>query len=294
MKKFAITALAAASMLGAGAAHAYTTGTYSNGFVVPHVYFDGAGDTTAIGITNRSGDSVPVYWAFFDEDSRKIQDSCFDMTKNEFKPFIWSEVANADQVGNHGYMVFAAGDRGDECYEDSFPDYEFGFDGLINGAAYQVTTSNMNAETVPTLTGDLWFTAGTDLTRMDADSLEYVEGAFDAGTAATVRFYNPGSTEWVIWSTFDQTDEAPYTINTYNFNQAHTSASLEPDNAELNVIDVRDSGGQISSWPDSFREGFSVVDMSASDDGSWFIYARIAQADGANIQTYLGVEDTGL
>ena len=73
MKKFAMAAVAAAA-LSAGVAQAYTVGTFSNGFVVPNVIHNGPTDTTAVGLINQTGQSVAVYWTFFDQNSSHITD----------------------------------------------------------------------------------------------------------------------------------------------------------------------------------------------------------------------------
>ncbi|AOG25122.1 hypothetical protein [Acidovorax sp. RAC01] len=61
MKKFALAAVAAAAMT-AGVAQAYTVGTFSNGLVVPNVIHNGAASTTAVGLVNQSGRTIPVFW----------------------------------------------------------------------------------------------------------------------------------------------------------------------------------------------------------------------------------------
>ena len=63
MKKFAMAAVAAAAMT-AGVAQAYTMGTFSNGVVVPNVIHNGAADTTAVGLINRSGTIKSRVWVW--------------------------------------------------------------------------------------------------------------------------------------------------------------------------------------------------------------------------------------
>ncbi len=108
MKKFAMAAVAAAA-LSAGVAQAYTVGTYSNGFVVPNVIHNGEADTTAVGIVNNTGTTVPVFWTFFDANSNHITDGCFPMTNKDFEPFVWSQQAGTGLAGTRGYLVFAVG-----------------------------------------------------------------------------------------------------------------------------------------------------------------------------------------
>jgi len=81
MKKFALSAIAAAALFG-GAAHAYTVGTFSNGLVVPNVIHNGSDETTAVGLINRSATAVGVYWTFFNQNSGHEMDGCFVMTAN--------------------------------------------------------------------------------------------------------------------------------------------------------------------------------------------------------------------
>ena len=90
MKKFALAAVAAASMFCAGA-QAYTTGIFSNGFVVPNVIHNGPSDTTAVGIISKGNGGLPrsIYWTFFDQNSTHVTDGCFVVTHNDYEPFVW-------------------------------------------------------------------------------------------------------------------------------------------------------------------------------------------------------------
>ena len=108
MKKFAMAAVAAAAMT-AGVAQAYTMGTFSNGVVVPNVIHNGAADTTAVGLINRSGTIKSVYWTFFDQESAHITDGCFPMTNNDYEPFVWASQSGLGLEGRRGYLVFAVG-----------------------------------------------------------------------------------------------------------------------------------------------------------------------------------------
>jgi len=101
MKKFALAAVAAAAMT-AGVAQAYTVGTFSNGFVVPNVIHNGAANTTAVGIVNRTTATVPVFWTFFDQNSNHGVDGCFAMTANQYTGFNW---AASSGVGMEGSAV---------------------------------------------------------------------------------------------------------------------------------------------------------------------------------------------
>jgi len=111
MKKFAMAAVAAAA-LSTGAAHAYTSGTFSNGFLVPNVINNGDTDATAVGLINQSGEARAVYWVFFDQDSNHLLDGCFVMTDKQYRPFVWSDsgVPGASAFkGTRGYLVFSGG-----------------------------------------------------------------------------------------------------------------------------------------------------------------------------------------
>lgn len=108
MKKFALAAVAAAALT-AGVAQAYTVGTFSNGFVVPNVIHNGAANTTAIGIVNRSDRTVPVFWTWFDQNSNHGVDGCFPMTVNQYLGVNWAAISGVGMEGKRGYMVFSVG-----------------------------------------------------------------------------------------------------------------------------------------------------------------------------------------
>ena len=111
MKKFAMAAVAAAA-LSAGVAQAYTVGTFSNGFVVPNVIHNGDADTTAVGIVNDTGNVVPVFWTFFDQNSNHGVDGCFPMTNKQYTGFNWATASGVGMEGKRGYLVFAVGSGG--------------------------------------------------------------------------------------------------------------------------------------------------------------------------------------
>jgi hypothetical protein len=101
MKKFALAAVAAAA-LSAGVAQAYTVGTFSNGVVVPNVIHNGPGETTAVGLINGSNATIPVFWTFFDQNSKHVTDGCFGMTANQYRGFNWSAESGTGLEGKRG------------------------------------------------------------------------------------------------------------------------------------------------------------------------------------------------
>lgn len=214
MKKFAIAAVA----LAAGVANAYTVGTFANGFVVPNVYFD-ANETTAVGLVNQSGQTVAVYWTFFDQNSNHVQDGCFTMTDKDYEPFVWNTKAGFGLSGTRGYLTFQAGaNTGNTtvqtaCGASAFlagPATAWAADAnntnlvtvtsgaRLAGNAFQVNTAGKSVAFVPVIDGPLSIDATQDITVMGSTALRYVGGAAQVNTtaltAAANNYSNPITT----------------------------------------------------------------------------------------------------
>ena len=178
MKKFAMAAVAAAA-LSAGVAQAYTVGTFSNGFVVPNVIHNGPTDTTAVGLINQTGQSVAVYWTFFDQNSTHITDGCFAMTNKDYEPFIWSQQSGGGLSGTRGYLVFAAGatTAGGAAQTACGAAAFLAGPAAISGNAFQVDSVAKDVAFVPVIDGPLTIAAGHDVTKLNNVSLTAVAGA---------------------------------------------------------------------------------------------------------------------
>jgi len=257
MKKFALAAVAAAAMTG-GVAQAYTVGTYSNGFVVPNLEMVSSG-TTAIGIINRSGKSVPVYWVFHGQDSEHKLDGCFTMTDNEYKSLVWGSGGFGDssilENEEKGYGVFSVGQVG--CGDA-------GVDGIdenarISASAFQIDNSKGDVAFVPVIDGPLTIRPGHALTALDVESLVHVAGAADVvpadkprkGPVITARYAKGGgmSTRVTVWSTGDHSGR--HTVNIYDDKQNRTSTNFNLVHSELDHFNPKDMLGS-----NSFNDGF--------------------------------------
>jgi len=191
MKKFALAAVAAAALT-AGVAQAYTVGTFSNGFVVPNVIHNGAANTTAIGVVNRSTQTVPVFWTWFDQNSVHGVDGCFPMTANQYTGVNWASISGVNMEGKRGYMVFAVG----TVPAGTAAAAVCGFPGAttlapeanaaaqISANAFYVDVAGKSVAFTPVIDGPLRLAALTNLSTMGALSLQRVAGA--ASVAGTV------------------------------------------------------------------------------------------------------------
>ena len=288
MKKLAIAAAAVAAM-SAGVANAYTAGTFANGFVVPNVIHNGAGDTTVVGLVNRSGGLVPVNWTFFDENSTHVRDGCFPMTSNDFHPFVWANESGLGMEGRRGYIVFALGrtaafsTAATVCGSGvARRPNAIGDGSRIAGNAFQVNTAAHDVAYLPVVDGDLAYSddiiANTrNLRTMTGDDVVGVTGAVTidnfAGAAAVtglpavdlpaaqtfaMRYFidnaaGGNDTNIVVWSTGDQRGSNP-TVFMYNDAQADASVNLPLVNRELNLVNPEAIVGRPAAFLDGFIE----------------------------------------
>ena len=267
MKKLAIAAAAAAALT-SGVVNAYTTGTFSNGFVVPNVIHNGPGDTTAVGLLSNG--NYAVHWVFYDENSVHQRDGCFVMTANDFEPFIWAAPKTGNTTmnvsnlaGKRGYLVFAVGtdsaanrDGGalkTNCnnYENVFlPSQTTAANATIQalaGAAFHVKSASSDVAYVPVIDGPLVSQLTTPVSFSAAidDPVTYVGGATDGNDTHFVRFYTAGGakTEIVIWNsaaydaTSNQYNKVAYVYG--DKQDSFGSITLPLKNKELNVFDVQ-------------------------------------------------------
>lgn len=296
MKKFAITAIAAAAVLGAGAAHAYTSGTFSNGFVVPNVIHETNGSTTTVGVTSRT--AGPVFWTFFDQDSKHTRDGCFDMTANDFEPFVWNQRSGLGLEGVRGYLVFVQGDTTNKCSSGQQTSTVYG---QINGAAFYVEPTNKDVAFTPVVDGPLTFAAGTNLSLMDEYSLITVAGAVQAPRAAagptfSMRYYMDNAaggadTSIVVWSTGSH--KGTHTVFMYNTQQDSASVNFKLDHTELDWFNPEAIAGRPANFLDGFINWTPVLtpDNTTATATSVFTYSVIAAPAFGAVQTILGAHN---
>lgn len=267
MKKFAMAAVAAAAMT-AGVAQAYTMGTFSNGVVVPNVIHNGAADTTAVGLINRSGVIKSVYWTFFDQESAHITDGCFPMTHNDYEPFVWAAQSGLGLEGRRGYLVFALGSWGHVAPATACSAAEAAFANAVGAGnrlaanAVQVMAASSDVSYIPVIDGDLTLAAGTNLSTMGPESLQNVAGAVNvvpgAGPQMLMRYFvdsttNGGNeTRIVVWSTGDQ--RGTHTVNMFDNAQGRKSVNFALTHRELDWFDPEQIAGRPANYTDGFIE----------------------------------------
>jgi len=289
MKKLAIAAAAAAAMT-AGVAHAYTTGTFSNGFVVPNVIHNGAANSTAVGVISNNATSV--YWTFFDEDSKHITDGCFPMTANDYYPFVWANQSGVGLEGKRGYLVFAAAAAGTATACSTASTIVTGE--VISGHAFEYDVAKSDVAFVPVIDGPLGISSGADLTTLDEDSLTSVAGAAPVGETLVMRYYIDGATggddtRIVVWSTGDQStgdQSGSHTVNIYDDKQNRKSVNFDLVNEELDWFDPETIAGR----PADFKDGFIVwntANAAPTLAGSIFSYSVISAPAFGAVQTIL-------
>lgn len=296
MKKFALAAIAAAAAVSFGTANAYTSGTFSNGVVVPNVISNGVGESTAVGLVSLA--ATNIHWTFFDQDSNHVKDGCISMTAHDYFPFVWSSYTGLGLDGARGYLVFAAADATCKTFVDNgsaTPLDPTATAHVFAAHAFQVSVSTSDVAYTPVIDGPLQITAGANLAAMGPTSLEAVYGAaqFDSTAAPAVtadlfmRYFTAGGakTNIVVWSTGEQ--NGTNTVEVYNDAQAHYSANFKLDHKELDWFDPQ----SIPGWDPSYTDGFinwTVTNLGAATTGSVFSYSVInAPAFGA-IQSVLG------
>ena len=311
MKKFAMSAIAVAAVLGAGAANAYTSGTFNNGFVVPNVIHDATGATTSVGIVNQSANTVAVFWTFFDQESNHVVDGCFTMTAKDYEPFVWSQKSGTGLVGQRGYLVFAVGNSASlttpaTCaigQTIAAPASATNTVALISGSAFFVDPVRKDVAFTPVIDGPLTI-GGTpaDLSTLGPLSLTSVGGAAQVSTSPrfSLRYFVDGvansgtNTNIVVWSTGDHT--GTYTVNMYDNAQNRQSVNFKLDHAELDWFDPELIPGRPAAFVDGFIDwkpmsipvGAPTSGSLVAAGGSLFTYSVIdAPAFGA-VQTVLG------
>lgn len=317
MKKLAMTAIAAATVLCAGAAQAYTVGTFSNGVVVPNVIHNGPTDTTAVGLINRSGGIRAVYWTFFDQDSNHVTDGCFPMTDSDYQPFVWSSESGTGLAGQRGYLVFALGTTAatatvaTACSAASAVGIAApGAGARLAANAFQVDATNKDVAYIPVIDGDLTLAAGSNLTTLGPTSLVSAVGAATVGDVMNMRYFIDGATGGTdtliaVWSTGDQ--RGTHTVNMFDDKQARKSVNFKLDHRELDWFNPETIPGRPAGFVDGFIEwntgtvpgdyltlpGAVAGNDLATAGGSVFTFSVINSPAFGAMQTVLGAHHAG-
>lgn len=246
------------------ATSAHASGWMSNGFVVPNTIHNGDSDTTVVGLVNASGDTVRVFWTFFDQNGQPSDKGCFVMPDKRSRPFIWSSVASAGNQGKRGYLVFAVANK-----YPVLPNV-CGLTGpglapisatlrssaKVNGNAFQVNLASSDVAFLPVISGSLSLkTADADIATMAPDTLVDVGGAPYATTKHSLRYYINGAaggddTGLLMWSTADM--RGTHLVAVYNDASDSTSVAMTLSSSRQNWVNVESLPG----LPAAYRDGF--------------------------------------
>ena len=289
MKKFALAAVAAAA-LSAGVAQAYTVGTFSNGVVVPNVIHNGSGETTAVGLINGSNATIPVFWTFFDQNSKHVTDGCFGMTANQYRGFNWSAESGTGLEGKRGYLVFAVGGTtvgsavvpASDCKVAS-PQLVSPSQKILSANAFHVQLGKSVAYT-PVIDGPLTITPATsDLTNLHEDSLVAVAGAANRTQTLYMRYFIDGQkdgndTRIAVWSVGNQKNT--HTVNIYDDAQNRKSVNFDLAETELSWFDPETIAGRPSNFIDGFITWNLPNSLEVTSTGPQRLFYRNTDTDG--------------
>ncbi len=255
MKKLPI-AVAVAAAMSAGAASAYTMGTFDNGLLVPQVFHNGAGDTTAVGLITHGCSTIPgapvtVYWTFFDENSNHITDGQIPMTDADVYPFVWANESGLGLEGMQGYLVFVADTNGDGAIGTADAD-------CLAGEAFHVVAGDNDVAYKPVWPVDVALdTAAAGIanpTTMNAATLGTLTAGAPVGDTITMRYSiaNGDTTDIVVWSADDIS--GVYTVNMFDDEENRKSVNFALPNAEQNTIDPSTIAGRPAAFVNGFIE----------------------------------------
>ncbi len=250
------------------AANAHADGRLSNGFVVPNAIHNGASDTTAVGLVNASGDTVRVFWTFFDQNGQPADKGCFVMQDKRYRPFIWSSEDSASQQGKRGYLVFAVAEKyaaiSNICglTGPGLPPISATLRSSsttkVSGNAFQVNISSSDVAFLPVINGSLALKAAdSDIATMASDTLVDVGGAPFATSKHNLRYYINGAsggddTGLLFWSTADM--RGTHLVTAYNDASAGTSVAMTLGSSKQNWINVENIPGLPATHKDGFIE----------------------------------------
>mgnify|MGYP007000644436 FL=1 len=278
-------------------------GTFSNGFVVPNVIHNGPTDTTAVGLINQTGQSVAVYWTFFDQNSSHITDGCFAMTNKDYEPFIWSSQSGGGLSGTRGYLVFAVGattEGGTAQTACGGAAFLASTASAISANAFQVNSVAKDVAFVPVIDGPLTIATGVDITKMNNVSLTAVAGAAPVGTSGaapqptfSMRYaidQAAGGTDTavVVWSTGNHS--GTHTVNIYDDKQNRKSVNFKLTKTELDWFDPETIAGLPATFTDGFIEW--QPGLAAPSDAVLTTSEATLYSKGGSVFTYSAISST--
>ncbi len=222
-------------MMWAGAAAAFETGIYEQGFVVPYATYDASGVGTVVGI-DLSGPPAPttsaIYWSFMSINGVQLSFGSIPITSGVFTfPFALSTADNGVHTGVEGWLIFTWDDNGTLDPGESTQ--------IVGGNAFLLDLANNDAAFIPIIPlarGD--YQAGPiNLNSVPADVLTGMShGVNPANTEMSVRFTNDtsiaGQTVLYVFTplnapaTFTAFADGDSGLQTSNFNLARAGTQL--------------------------------------------------------------------
>ena len=289
----------------------------SQGFVVPGVYYNDLGDTSAVGLTNVCSRTIDVYWVLADEDDQVLARGQISLPGHHVTPFLVADLSGMARVGRaatvgvpaerRGVLIFATDTNGDGAmHSDDMPCLfaeAFHADVAANDAIYLPVwpfgVDDIAPPPAPVPQGI------SDLAHMDAAPLTTLRsgvvdppGVSDALAFARYSIGGEDRTRLVVWSAEAAPMDAQ--MRFYRTDGANVTLSVPMQHSHLNVVDLEQLGG----IPDDFTNGYvewllpqdqiHYSDAVGSDGNGVAIYTVIhAPALGA-AQTILGRGDVVL
>ena len=241
-------------------------GVASQGVLVPGVYFNGAQETSAVGLTNLCPQEVSVYWAFATENDEVTDRGFFLLGTAETRPFVLAQELGTTSRGRIGVIAFASDSTRDgELRKDDAPCLvaeAFHADLAAQDAAY-LPVWPFNATDIAPLPLFPPPPAGIgDLSRLDPSALTTLHsGVVDPPGPTTneayVRYSITGSdtTRLVIWSAEDISGDHTIYATANGDLGPPAGFQLHLGNPHLNFIDL----GVVSGFPFSNANGLLII-----------------------------------
>ena len=246
----------------AGTAQAHEVGVFGVGLLVPRAIHNGAGDTTAAGVTwlcPRDGDGGTVHWGFVDPDGLRLAGGEFTMAQGGRHAFVWAS-EGAGLAGQEGYLWMVADSNDDGLLDGSD-------EACIAGEAFHVNVTGQDVAYVQT-----WPFGAEDVLQ-EAENVAFDDidqgprslraGAQTGERVQTVFSVGGGDvTEVVLWSSGDL--QGTHSVRIADGQGNEILATLHLGHSHLNVIDV----GTLPVLPAAFTNGYMLWEVPATGDAA--------------------------
>lgn len=263
-------------------------GNVSQGFLVPGAVYHGAGQTTAVGLTNRCP-PLRVYWTFTDADDDFVVGGSIPIDAAETYPFILATETVGHGAGKYGTLMFAADSNGDGALTSAD-------DHCLIAEAFQADIGNNDAAFIPVWPfntwdlgagnsiPDLYMMMPTQLTTLHSGIMD-PPGITDKDVYIRYSIGGGDTTRIVFWSAESATLSSSPVLVTNHDGDAEM-ATLALPNDHLNVIDV----GSLPGFPAGFTNG--IIAAVLADDGVGDY--TDAHGDGNGVAVYGTIHSPGL